>query len=202
MVFSARACLPRHRTRPTGRQGNMADRKKGKEGPVPAGQGQEQAPASAEEPITEPAHLEEQLEEGPAPAEQGGQPLGIEEALRAWEEGGYRVDDLEEEQVLPVKFAQLEPDGSPVSAPEPDRLHNVQVEVAVELGRKEMSVRELMALKEQSVIELDKLAGEPFTIWVNQRRFAEGEIVVVAESLGVRITHVFDDLGDIEEEEY
>jgi flagellar motor switch protein FliN/FliY len=58
----------------------------------------------------------------------------------------------------------------------------------VELGRKEMTVSELTELKEQEVIELDKLAGEPFDVRVNGRLFATGEVVVVTDLMAVRIT--------------
>ena len=68
------------------------------------------------------------------------------------------------------------------------RLNNVYIDIIVELGRKEMTVRELTNLKEQEVIELDKLAGESFDILVNDRPFAEGEIVVITDMMAVRLT--------------
>ena len=75
------------------------------------------------------------------------------------------------------------------------------MDITVELGRKEMSVRELTNLKEQDVVDLDKLAGEAFDILINERQFAEGEIVVVTDLMAVRITRLLDPKGGEEEEE-
>jgi len=71
-----------------------------------------------------------------------------------------------------------------------NRLDNVVVDLTCELGRKEMTLREVRQLKEQDVIELDKLAGEAFEVRLNGRRFAEGEIVVVTDEMGVRVTRL------------
>ena len=71
-------------------------------------------------------------------------------------------------------------------------LYNVEVDLCVELGRKDMRMRELAKLRVQDVIELDKLAGEAFDIRVNNRAFAEGEVVVVADRMAVRVTKMQD----------
>ena len=71
-------------------------------------------------------------------------------------------------------------------------LDNVYMDVAVELGRKEISLKVARRLKEGDVVEFDKLAGEAFDILINQRRFAEGEIVVVTDLMAVRITRLID----------
>jgi len=70
----------------------------------------------------------------------------------------------------------------------PNCLNNVVVQVTCELGRKEMNLKEVRQLKEQDVIELEKLAGEAFDIRVNGRAFASGEVVVVTDMMAVRIT--------------
>ncbi|MBT4503975.1 MAG: hypothetical protein HOC74_39955 [Gemmatimonadetes bacterium] len=70
------------------------------------------------------------------------------------------------------------------------RLDNVQVCITCELGRKELSLKEIRQLKEQDVIELDKLAGEAFEIRMNGRYFAVGEVVVVTDLMAVRITEM------------
>ena len=69
-----------------------------------------------------------------------------------------------------------------------DMLLDVELEVTVELGRKKMSIQEVLKLGKGSVIELTKLAGEPIDIYVNQRKLAEGEVVVVDENFAIRIT--------------
>ena len=66
------------------------------------------------------------------------------------------------------------------------------VKIVVELGRKYMTVSELLKLKEQDCIEIEKLAGEAFDILINKRAFAEGEIVVVTDVMAVRITRLRD----------
>lgn len=125
------------------------------------------------ETITEAAHLDQELEaEG--------------EILQSQEHGA------EGELVKPVQFAQLEPPAAVKAKPKLSRLNNVQIDISVELGRKELTVRELANLKEQDVIELDKLAGEAFEIRVNNRPFAEGEVVVVTDMMAVRITKMWD----------
>jgi flagellar motor switch protein FliN/FliY len=69
-------------------------------------------------------------------------------------------------------------------------LLDVALEVSVELGRSHMAIGDILALRTGSVIELDKLAGEPVDVSVNGTLIARGEVVVVDEKFGVRITEV------------
>lgn len=69
-------------------------------------------------------------------------------------------------------------------------LYDVPLSVTVELGRTKKSVREVLELSQGSIIELDKLAGEPVDIYVNQQRIARGEVVVIEENFGVRVTEI------------
>jgi len=69
-------------------------------------------------------------------------------------------------------------------------LVDVDLEVAVELGRAKMSLREALALGPGAVIELDKLAGEPVDILVNNKLVGRGEVVVIEDMFGVRVTEV------------
>lgn len=71
-----------------------------------------------------------------------------------------------------------------------DLLLDVPLDVTVELGRSRMSIQELLALSPGSVIELDKVAGEPLDIVVNGRLIARGEAVVVNDKFGIRITDI------------
>ncbi|WP_018685594.1 flagellar motor switch protein FliN [Actinokineospora enzanensis] len=71
-----------------------------------------------------------------------------------------------------------------------DLLHGVEMEVTVELGRTRMTVRELLSLGPGSVIELDRAAGSPADVLVNGRLIARGEIVVIDENFGIRITEI------------
>jgi flagellar motor switch protein FliN/FliY len=69
-------------------------------------------------------------------------------------------------------------------------LLDLTLPISIELGRTTMTVQELLRLGRGSVIQLDRLAGEPIDIYVGDRRFAEGEVVVLGEHFGVRITRI------------
>ncbi|MEO8563622.1 MAG: flagellar motor switch protein FliN [bacterium] len=69
-------------------------------------------------------------------------------------------------------------------------LLDLTLPVSIELGRTNMTVQEILRLGRGSVIQLERLAGEPIDIYVGDRRFAEGEVVVLGEHFGVRITRV------------
>ncbi|MCM3572764.1 flagellar motor switch phosphatase FliY [Mesobacillus subterraneus] len=71
-----------------------------------------------------------------------------------------------------------------------DMLLDIPLQVTVELGRTKRSVRDILELGSGSIIELDKLAGEPVDILVNNRLIAQGEVVVIDENFGVRVTDI------------
>lgn len=73
-----------------------------------------------------------------------------------------------------------------------DLLHGVDMELTVELGRTRMAVRDLLALAPGDVLELDRAAGSPADLLVNGRLIARGEVVVVDEDFGLRITEILD----------
>jgi flagellar motor switch protein FliN/FliY len=71
-----------------------------------------------------------------------------------------------------------------------DMLHDVEMEVSAELGRTRMSVRELLSLTPGAIVELDRAAGSPADLLVNGRLIARGEVVVIDENFGIRITEL------------
>jgi flagellar motor switch protein FliN/FliY len=75
-------------------------------------------------------------------------------------------------------------------SPRLDRLLDVPLNMDVELGRTRMTIQDLLALGPGSIIELDKVAGAPLDILVNDRLLARGEAVVVNDKFGVRITDI------------
>ena len=77
-----------------------------------------------------------------------------------------------------------------VSAEELSRLHDVPVELAVEVGRTKMTIREALALGPGSIVTLNRLAGEPVDLLVNGKPIARGEVVVIDEEFGLRVTEV------------
>jgi flagellar motor switch protein FliN/FliY len=76
---------------------------------------------------------------------------------------------------------------------------DVAVTLALEVGRAKMSVRELLQLAPGSVVELDRLAGEPLDVLVNGVRIARGEVVVVNEKFGIRLTDVVSETERMEQ---
>jgi flagellar motor switch protein FliN/FliY len=71
-----------------------------------------------------------------------------------------------------------------------DALLDVSMPVVIEIGRASMTIDELLQLGPGSVIQLERMLGEPVDIYVSDRRLAQGEVVVMGEHLGVRITRV------------
>jgi flagellar motor switch protein FliN len=71
-----------------------------------------------------------------------------------------------------------------------DLLLDISLPVTVELGRTRMMIRDILHLAPGSVLELDKLAGEPVDILINDKSIARGEVVVIDESFGVRLTSI------------
>ncbi len=92
----------------------------------------------------------------------------------------------------PVLFPQLDP--APATTPRHERgvdlILDVTLQVRVELGSTRMTVEEVLNLAPGSVVELDRLAGEPVDIVINDRLIARGEVVVVEENFGVRVTEI------------
>jgi flagellar motor switch protein FliN/FliY len=95
--------------------------------------------------------------------------------------------------VKPVEFAPLE-EVPPEAEGQLSIILDVPVQITVELGRTKMLVKEVLQLGEGSVVELDKLAGEPVDILVNGRLIAKGEVVVIEENFGVRITEIVNNI--------
>jgi flagellar motor switch protein FliN/FliY len=79
-----------------------------------------------------------------------------------------------------------------------DFLLDIPLEISVELGRTKMLINELLKLGQGSVIELSKLAGETLEILANQKLVARGEVVVVNEKYGVRLTEIISPTERIE----
>jgi len=100
------------------------------------------------------------------------------------------ADDINFSSASKAEFQQLQ---QPVASSESrniDLLMDVDLPIAIELGRTKMSIADILALGPGSVVELNKLAGEPVDLLVNQRVVARGEVVVVDENFGLRITQL------------
>ncbi|GAW92928.1 flagellar motor switch protein FliN [Calderihabitans maritimus] len=104
----------------------------------------------------------------------------------------------EESSSLPTirkaKFGTLrKKEVSPASPQSLNILGDVKLELTVELGRTRMTVREVLQLKEGSVIELNKTAGEHVDVFLNDLPFAKAEVVVINEVFGIRINSLLDE---------
>jgi flagellar motor switch protein FliN len=93
--------------------------------------------------------------------------------------------------------APLDPAGAPLeplpgvpSEGDLSRLHAVPVDLAVEIGRTKMTIGDALALGPGSIITLNRMAGEPVDLLVNGRTIARGEVVVIDEEFGLRVTEV------------
>jgi flagellar motor switch protein FliN len=85
--------------------------------------------------------------------------------------------------------------GSEVKGMDADKLkvlENIEVDMSIEVGRTEISIRDLLRLNEGSVVELDRLAGEPLDILINGTMIAKGEVVMVGERFGIRFSEIVD----------
>jgi flagellar motor switch protein FliN len=96
----------------------------------------------------------------------------------------------------PVDYVPFETTTTPSAesgaseTPDLERLYDVPVELAVEIGRTHMTIRETLALGPGSIVTLNRLAGEPVDLLVNGKPIARGEVVVIDEEFGLRITEV------------
>jgi flagellar motor switch protein FliN/FliY len=90
------------------------------------------------------------------------------------------------------------PNANTGSSENMDFLLDIPLEVSVELGRTKMLINELLKLGQGSVIELSKLAGETMEILANQKLIAKGEVVVVNEKYGIRLTEVISPMERVE----
>jgi flagellar motor switch protein FliN/FliY len=92
--------------------------------------------------------------------------------------------------VKPVEFAQLEGSDFTGSVGNLDLIVDIPVRITVELGRTRKTIGEVLALGPGSVVELNKMAGEPVDVLVNGKLIARGEVVVIDESFGIRVTDI------------
>jgi len=92
--------------------------------------------------------------------------------------------------VQSVQFPNLMPHANPQEAGNISLIMDVFMEMTVELGRTRKLIKEILSMGEGTIIELDKLAGEPVDILVNHKLIAKGEVVVIDENFGVRVTEI------------
>jgi flagellar motor switch protein FliN len=97
-----------------------------------------------------------------------------------------KVEEQATEDVTPGEDELDEQEG----ANQLDFILDIPLELSVELGRTKMLVNNLLQLGQGSIVELNKLAGEPLEVYINRKLIARGEVVVVNEKFGVRLTDI------------
>ena len=112
------------------------------------------------------------------------------------EQAPQQQEEVGREQAIdaaPVAEAEFQHLSQPADQPQPKNIElliDVNLPISIELGRTKMSIAEILSLGPGSVVELNKLAGEPVDVLVNNKIVAKGEVVVIDEYFGVRITQL------------
>jgi flagellar motor switch protein FliN/FliY len=124
-------------------------------------------------------------------------PAGAPKAAPGMGTGGIGMPNMgaggmmgQSANVQPVQYPSLAPHTSSQEAGNISLIMDVYMEMTVELGRTRKLIREILGMGEGTIIELDKLAGEPVDILVNHKLIAKGEVVVIDENFGVRVTEI------------
>ncbi|QOC21196.1 flagellar motor switch protein FliN [Wenzhouxiangella sp. AB-CW3] len=106
-------------------------------------------------------------------------------------EDAAEQQDSRQEEAEKAQFEQIEQEADPADGDvNLDVILDVPVTLAMEVGRTHISIRNLLQLNQGSVVELDRMAGEPLDVYVNGTLVAHGEVVVVNEKFGIRLTDV------------
>lgn len=153
-------------------------------------------PQENEEPSTEPEAVEKSPEE--AAAEEAMMAMAEEAAAQAdadRERPEKTPEEIAAEEAMLAMVEQEEAVQKKAAANSPETTHknldllmDVNLQITVELGRRDMNFGDILQLGRGSVVELNKMADEPVDIYVNRSKIAEGEVVVVDEHFGVRVT--------------
>ncbi len=118
-----------------------------------------------------------------------------ENGLEVGDEWASAMDEqigAEDANVEPAAFDELVADSAGISEEDVNLnvIMDIPVDLSMEIGRTKISIRNLLQLNQGSIVELDRLAGEPLDVMVNGTLIAHGEVVVVNERFGIRLTDV------------
>ena len=100
------------------------------------------------------------------------------------------ASEVQPEQVAPASFTNFSPTTATNSGNDINMILDIPVQLTVELGRTRIPIKHILQLAQGSVVELDAMAGEPMDVLVNGCLIAQGEVVVVNEKFGIRLTDV------------
>ncbi len=116
-----------------------------------------------------------------------------EDGLDMWAEAMDEQAAAEAEEAQAVELEELEEEQPPITGEEKRKLEailDIPVTISMEVGRSNISIRNLLQLNQGSVVELDRVAGEALDVLVNGTLIAHGEVVVVNDKFGIRLTDV------------
>lgn len=164
----------------------------------------EPAPAPAPAPMAEPAAVSQQMPMGQdmtqqmasqmAPQQQMMPQMGAQPMMMPGQAMPYMMPQMAPMNVQSAQFQAFTPDMAAIIGQENINLiMDVPLEVTVELGRTVKTIHEILDFAPGTIIELEKLAGEPIDVLVNGKYVAKGEVVVIEESFGVRVTEIIKD---------
>lgn len=97
---------------------------------------------------------------------------------------------LPQESVAPAEFAKFQPTPAGNAGNDLNMILDIPVQLTVELGRTRIPIKHILQLAQGSVVELETLAGEPMDVLVNGFLIAQGEVVVVNDKFGIRLTDI------------
>lgn len=127
--------------------------------------------------------------------------MSEEEGLDDWAAAMAEQADEEskDEKAIVAEYDELEEDKeiTPAEKRKLDTILDIPVTISMEVGRSHISIRNLLQLNQGSVVELDRVAGEPLDVLVNGTLIAHGEVVVVNDKFGIRLTDVISQLERI-----
>ena len=154
-----------------------------------AGIGMASEPAASTTPASEAAPQPAAAPIPEAAPQMPQQPMA-QPAMGAMQQPAYTAP-VQNVNVAPAQFQTFNPGVSPLMQQENiDLIMDVPLEVTVELGRTNKSIKEILDFSPGTIIELNKLAGEPVDVLVNGKFVAKGEVVVIEENFGIRITEI------------
>jgi flagellar motor switch protein FliN/FliY len=128
-----------------------------------------------------------------------GGPAGYQQTFGQAFGGAAQGPTMAPPNVQPVQFANLQPAAMGGEQGNIGLLMDVYMEMTVELGRTRKRIKDILGIGEGTIIELDKLAGEPVDILVNHKLIAKGEVVVIDENFGVRVTEIVSQIDRMNE---
>lgn len=159
------------------------------------------APAPAPMPTPAPAMQQEPMPQYGQPMQQmpqygqpmpgyGMPPMGYMQPMYGQPMPGYGMPPQENVNVQPASFQAFSGNNAAAGHENIDLIMDVPLEVTVELGRTSKSIKDILEFAPGTIVELNKIAGEPIDVLVNGKYVAKGEVVVIEESFGIKITEI------------